>query len=246
MARAQIIEVLKPAKGLKYDDPGTTIPKEFSTSMQNVRLKSGVVVPTPGYSTHGSPYAVLGIPLLIVEYVENDEDRHLLCFTTKYIYEYSSTLNNWAKIDSRQLVLADCDSNWTASANVTSATDATTRVVGASSVALTIAAAFTTGIAGYFNFAAKDTTTYSHIHFWIRSSVTTSSGDLRIAIDNTNNCASPLTYYTVPALTANTWTQVEVAIGSGSNAAVLSGKPSGANPFQPWRSSRQHRQRYCC
>jgi len=72
------------------------------------------------------------------------------------------------------------------------------------------------------DFGAVDTTTYSHVHFWIYSTVATSSGDLRIAIDDTAGSVSPLTYYTVPALAANTWTQVEVAIGAGSAAAIIS------------------------
>lgn len=220
--RAVPIDVLTPMRGLIYDAPGTVMPKEGATGGQNLRLLQGVIQPAPGYSNFGSQNTVLGTPQLITEYVENDGDRHLLAFTTKYIYEYNTALDNWATIASRQAVLSSCDSVWTASANVTAATEGTIKLVGTNSAKLTIAAGFTTGLAAYVNFTGVDTTTYNYVHFWIRSSINTLAGDLRLAIDDTNACASPLTYYDVPALTANVWTQVEVAIGSGSNAAVLS------------------------
>lgn len=222
MPRTVDIEVLAPVAGLHYDLPGVEIDKKAATYMQNMRLKQGMVMPSPGYNNFGSLNTVLGTPQLITQYIENDGDTHLLCFTTKYIYEYNTSLNNWGNVVSRQKILSECDSVWTASANVTAATEGTIKVNGTNSAKLTIAAAFTTGIAGYINFAAVNTTTCSYIHFWIRSTVNTTNGQLRLAIDDTNNCASPLTYYDVPALTADTWTQVEVAIGSGSAAAIVS------------------------
>lgn len=222
MPRAVDIEVNQPIKGLHYDAPGVFIDKASSPNMSNLRVKQGIVQPAPGYDNFGSLNTVLGTPQLITDYVENDGDTHLLCFTTKYIYEYNTSLNNWGNVVSRQKILSECDAIWTASANVTAATEGTIKVNGTNSAKLTIAAAFTTGLAGYINFAAVDTTTTSHIHFWIRSTINTTNGQLRLAIDDTNNCASPLTYYNVPALVANTWTQVEVAIGAGSAAAILS------------------------
>lgn len=222
MSRIVDLEVSSPVKGLHFEQPSTFIDPESSPNLQNVRLSQGIVQPAPGYDNFGSLNTVLGTPLAFPQYVENDGDTHLLCLTTKYAYEYNTALNNWGNIVSRQKVLTECDSAWTASANVTAASEATIKVNGTASAKLTVAAAFTTGLAGYFNFAAVNTTTTSYVHFWIYSTISTSNGQLRLAIDDTNNCASPLTYYDVPALTANTWTQVETAIGAGSAAAILS------------------------
>lgn len=222
MPRTIDLEVSGPVAGLHYENPSTFIPSEASPNMQNVRLSQGIVQPAPGYDNFGSLNTVLGTPLAYPQYIENDGDTHLLCITTKYVYEYNTTLNNWGNVVSRQKILSECDTAWTASANVTASNDATIKVNGSSSTKLVIAAAFTTGIAGYINFAAVDTTTTSYVHFWIRSTKVTTAGQLRLAIDDTNACASPLTYYDVPALVADTWTQVEVAIGGGSAAAVLS------------------------
>lgn len=221
MPRLVDLEVLSPIKGLYYDVPPTVMPKEATPKCSNVRLWNGVVQPAPGYSNHGSYNTLLGVPQLYTEYVENDEDRHLLGFTTKYVYEYNTSLANWGKIVSRQAALGDGDAAWTASASVT-CSQSTDRVVGSHSAKMAIQAGFTTGLAAYHDFGAVNTTTYSHVHCWIKSSINTSSGDLRLAIDNTAACASPLQYYTVPALTANTWTQCEFAIASGSHAAIIS------------------------
>lgn len=222
MPRTLDLEVLNPTQGLHYEQPGPYIDPKASPFMQNVRLKQGIVQPAPGYDNFGSLNTVLGTPLLIEEYIENAGTAHLLCFTTKYIYEYNTTLSNWGNVVSRQKILSECDLIWTASANVTAATEGTIKVNGTNAAKLTVAAAFATGIAGYINFAAVDTSTYSHIHFWIRSTIATTAGQLQMAIDNTNNCASPLAYYDVPALVANTWTQVEVALGAGAAAGVVS------------------------
>lgn len=222
MPRTLDLPVVSPTLGLQYNVPTIIQDPRSSPNLQNVRVTNGIIQPAPGYDNHGSLNTVLGTPMLITQYRENDGDVHLLCFTTKYTYEFNTTLLNWGNVVSRQKVLSECDAAWTASANVTASQETTIKVNGTASSKLVIAGAFTTGIAAYEDFAAVNTTTCSYIHFWIRSSITTTNGQLQIVVDNTSACASPLQAYDVPALTADTWTQVEVAIGSGSNAAVIS------------------------
>lgn len=222
MPRTLQLPVTAPTKGLNYAQQPFNQDPSFASGAQNVRLKNQIVMPSPGYSDHGTLNTVLGTPQLFTQYIENDGDVHPLCFTTKYIYEYNSTLGNWGNVVSRQKVLSECDVAWTASANVTASQETTIKVNGTASAKFVIAGAFTTGLAAYEDFAAVNTTTTSYIHFWIRSSIATTSGQLRLCVDDTSACASPLQYYDVPALTPDTWTQVEVAIGSGSNAAVIS------------------------
>lgn len=68
-----------------------------------------------------------------------------------------------------------------------------------------------------------DLSTYDAIVLWIRSSVNTSAGDIRILLDNTANCASPLEDLQVPALTAATWTRVLLKFATPANlTAVIS------------------------
>ena len=70
---------------------------------------------------------------------------------------------------------------------------------------------------------SKDISEYDYIEFWIRSSVATSAGNLKILIDNTANCASPLETLSVPALSADTWTFCRVALSNPeSDTAIIS------------------------
>ena len=221
-ARAKPTEVIAPVKGLIYNSQTAFLDPRASTNISNMRLRLDQISSAPGYVAHGDPSKILGTPQLFIEYKENDGDTHFLAFTTKYTYEFSTLLNNWASITSRSIILSDAESNWTASANVTSALDAVDFLRDANSVKLTIDAAFTTGLAAFFDFGAVDTTTYSHVHFWIKSDIATVAGDLEIQIDDTAGCVSPLVSLALPALVAGDWTEVEIALGAGANAAVVS------------------------
>lgn len=66
-----------------------------------------------------------------------------------------------------------------------------------------------------------DLSTYDAIVLWIRSSVNTAAGDLRILLDDTANCASPLENLQVPALTAATWTRVLLKFATPANLTAI-------------------------
>lgn len=66
-----------------------------------------------------------------------------------------------------------------------------------------------------------DLSTYDALVLWIRSSVNTSAGDLRILLDNTALCASPLEDLQVPALTANAWTRILLKFATPANLTAI-------------------------
>ncbi|MBI3671823.1 hypothetical protein HY249_03445, partial [Candidatus Azambacteria bacterium] len=68
-----------------------------------------------------------------------------------------------------------------------------------------------------FDFTAQNWSSYTKAGFWVRSSVATASGDIQAAIDNNNDCSSPIEEFNVPALAVNTWTYVKWTFaGAGS------------------------------
>ena len=70
---------------------------------------------------------------------------------------------------------------------------------------------------------SKDISEYDYIEFWIRSSVATSAGNLKILLDDTANCASPLETLSVPALSVDTWTFCRVSLSNPeSDTAIIS------------------------
>lgn len=108
-------------------------------------------------------------------------------------------------------------------ANVTAATDTTVKKKGTASSKFTIAAGFTTGIIGSKAITSFDMSLATQIRFWVRSSVTANAGDIKLLIDNTANCASPLETLTVGALVADEWAQKTISLSTPANlTAVIS------------------------
>ena len=94
---------------------------------------------------------------------------------------------------------------------------------GTASNKFVIASGASAGDIATDNITSKDISNYDYIEFWARSSVATSSGNLKILLDNTANCASPLETLSVPALSADTWTFCRVALSNPeSDTAIIS------------------------
>jgi hypothetical protein len=64
------------------------------------------------------------------------------------------------------------------------------------------------------SFASLDATGYTHLEFWVYSTVAAAAGDFQILLDDTASCASPVETLDVPALTARTWQRVTVALAN--------------------------------
>ncbi len=124
------------------------------------------------------------------------------------------------------LVLDDCEDAWDEDvpANFTVSLDAADKMVGTSSVKVDIAAA-----------AAADTILcevvapgtalpkFTHLEFWIKCSIATTAGDFKIHLDDTAKCANAIEVLNVPALVANTWTHVRLALATPQlDSAIIS------------------------
>lgn len=113
------------------------------------------------------------------------------------------------------LVIDDCEDAWDEDvpANFTVSLDTTDKVVGTSSVKVDIAADAAAGTI-LCEVVAPGTALpkFTHLEFWIKSSVATAAGDLQILLDDTAKCVSPLETLNVPALVADKWTHVRVAL----------------------------------
>jgi hypothetical protein len=113
------------------------------------------------------------------------------------------------------LVLDDCEDAWDEDvpANFTVSLDAADKMVGTSSVKVDIAAAAAAGTI-LCEVVAPGTALpkFTHLEFWIKSSVATAAGDLQILLGDTAKCVSPLETLNVPALVADKWTHVRVAL----------------------------------
>lgn len=183
-----------------------------------VRIEDGIIKKDMGWTALGLP--LLGTPMMIDTFYKSDGVYRVLCFTTTSAYRWDTTLLEWVDITYGAEV-CDCETAWTASANVTStaATDAYKK--GSKSAKHAIAAGFTTGLASYFNFAGKDLTGWDQIHLWVKSSIALDAGDIQLLLDDTNACASPIETIDFPALVADTWTRVSLTIAVPASCGAI-------------------------
>ena len=124
------------------------------------------------------------------------------------------------------------DAIWTAaSASTTVTLDTTDKKTGTGSVDLLVLSSMTTGLSAYENLAIPtDLTSLTQISFWVKSSTTTTAGQIEVVFDETVGCGSPEAHIDVPALTANTWKLVTAAItqSDGSTAVADTSKDAVA------------------
>lgn len=133
---------------------------------------------------------------------------------------YSKTVTLAAAVNTD---IADCETAWTASANVTATADSVTYKEGTKSAKLVIAAGFTTGKVAYYPTGTLDLSGHQQVSFWVRSLSALDAGafSLRLCTDSVGDS----TAHTIPfpaIANVNRWTPVTVDIGADMGAAIAS------------------------
>lgn len=118
----------------------------------------------------------------------------------------------------------DSISSWTAAGtgNQALSADTGTKQEGTGSLKNTIAAGAAAGDKWWETFSSpEDWSSYTTVGLWMRSSVTTTSGQLQFEYDDTDQLASPIATLDVGALTANTWSYQKLTL-SGTRTSIKS------------------------
>jgi len=149
-------------------------------------------------------------------------------YKAKWIKQWSITatlaIEEAAIFDNATLeIVEDCEDAWVAEANVTATADADCKV-GTKSSKLAVADAAGAGVLLATEvIASADLTSYEYINMWVKSSVALDAGDMQLLLDDTASCASPIKFLDIPALSAGTWTLVQMDLGDASGlTAVIS------------------------
>jgi hypothetical protein len=109
------------------------------------------------------------------------------------------------------------DSDFTVSA------DTEDKKQGTASNKFVIAAGASAGDIATDSITSKNISKYDYLEGWIKSTVATSAGNLKILLDNTASCATPVETLSVPALSADTWTFFRVALANPeTDTAIIS------------------------
>ena len=94
---------------------------------------------------------------------------------------------------------------------------------GTQSLKMVIAAGASAGDFVTDSITSKDISKYDYIEMWVKSTVATSAGNLKLLLDNTASCASPLETLSIPALSADTWTFVRMQLANPeTDTAIIS------------------------
>lgn len=123
-----------------------------------------------------------------------------------------------------ELVIENCEDAWneTVDSDVTATLENSDKKVGSGSAKFVVAAGASAGdLLATEAISIASLASYTHIAMWIKSTVALSAGDLQLLLDNTASCASPLETLNVPAVTANTWTQVRMALANPATDVSL-------------------------
>jgi len=112
--------------------------------------------------------------------------------------------------------------------DITVSVDSEDKKQGTASNKFTIAGGASAGDITGDTFTAKDISKYDYLEFWIKSTVATSSGNLKVHIDDaaittsTISGATILETVNVPALSADTWTYCRLQLSNPeSNTAII-------------------------
>ena len=94
---------------------------------------------------------------------------------------------------------------------------------GTQSLKMVVAAGASAGDFVTDSITSKDLSQYNYIEMWVKSTVATSAGNLKLLLDDSASCASPLETLSIPALTADTWTFVRMQMANPeTDTAIIS------------------------
>ncbi|MDD4931466.1 MAG: Ig-like domain repeat protein, partial [Candidatus Colwellbacteria bacterium] len=122
----------------------------------------------------------------------------------------------------------DTSTGWAVTNHMTLSADTGDKQEGSASLSNAITSQAAANEQWYFNYGSTESwgqilgSTNLKVGMWLKSSITTSAGDLSWRDDNMADLPSPLDTIAIPALTANTWEYVSVTLGATSRTSILS------------------------
>ena len=137
----------------------------------------------------------------------------------------NATWNNLSKTvtlaTAQTKTVALCESNWTASSNVT-CTTSSTRKQGTYSQSIAIGASFTTGLAAYYALgSAQDFSAYQRLTFWIQNNAAVTANYLKVCLCSDTAGASIVDTFFIPAIgSTGRWLPLTITKNGGGNCGA--------------------------
>jgi hypothetical protein len=121
-------------------------------------------------------------------------------------------------------LITNCDTAWTASANVTSTADTSVYRTSTGSASNAIAGAFTTGLAAYFDLgSSQNYSAFQGITLWVHANTTIAASTLSIRLCSDTVGAVSVDTLAIPAMPGNSqWQPIHIDKGSALGSSIRS------------------------
>jgi hypothetical protein len=127
------------------------------------------------------------------------------------------------KVSSTRIHAAGATFDEATDGDFTQSLDTKDRKQGSQSLKIAIVSTASDGDFVTDSITSKNITGYDTIEMWVKSTVATSSGNLKLLLDDTASCASPIETLSIPALSADTWTFVRMSLANPeTDKAIIS------------------------
>ena len=144
-------------------------------------------------------------------------------------YDIPADLDMINKIEYRNTVTSkrihECNATFDerTDGDFTQSLDTQDRKQGNQSLKMVIASGASAGDFVTDSITSTDLSKYDYVELWVKSTVATSAGNLKLLLDNSASCASPLETLSIPALSADTWTYCRIALSNPeTDTAIIS------------------------
>ena len=128
-----------------------------------------------------------------------------------------------AKVSSTRIHAAAATFDEATDGDFTQSLDTKDKKQGSQSLKMVIASGASAGDFLSDSITSKDISGYDTIEMWVKSTVATSAGNLKLLLDDSASCASPLETLSIPALSADTWTFVRMSLSTPAlDTAIIS------------------------
>ena len=144
-------------------------------------------------------------------------------------YDIPADLDMINKIEYRNTVTSkrihECNATFDerTDGDFTQSLDTQDRKQGNQSLKMVIASGASAGDFVTDSITSTDLSKYDYVELWVKSTVATSAGNLKLLLDDSASCASPLETLEIPALAADTWTYCRIALSNPeTDTAIIS------------------------
>ena len=158
-----------------------------------------------------------------IENIELHGDGHQTRFDIPSNISMISKIEYRHKVTSTRIHAAGATFDEKTDGDFTQSLDTKDKKQGTQSLKMVIADGASAGDFVTDSITSKDISGYDTIEMWVKSTVATSSGNLKLLLDDTASCASPLETLSIPALSADTWTFVRMSLSNPeTDTAIIS------------------------